>query len=229
MRTETLTESQPKVLTLTPGEARGLAAVGTRLASQKGWWGAADGDVDPADGRTIVRVQPVGPDQWSVRVSDAVGVIAVDDLQLQVAPKIPVDHLLYLLTKGGELPRLDEAPVQAAVSQSLWELVARAFVEAAERLLRLGLVRDYRELADTLDAAAGRIEILGTAHHYYAARLALDCVFDDFSFDTPLNRGHPRGGPRSRREPTPPEAAPAAGGPARSPGSTALATCSPST
>jgi 5-methylcytosine-specific restriction enzyme subunit McrC len=188
MRTETLTESQPAVLTLTPGEARGLAAVGTRLASQKEWWGAADADVDGGEGRTIVRVQPIGPEQWSVRVSDAVGVISVGELELQVAPKIPPDHLLHLLVRGGELPRLDEAPVHAAVSPSLWELVARAFVEAAERLLRLGLIRDYRELADTLDAAAGRIEILGTARHYYAARLALDCVFDDFSFDTPLNR-----------------------------------------
>jgi 5-methylcytosine-specific restriction enzyme subunit McrC len=95
---------------------------------------------------------------------------------------------MYLLSRGGELPRLDEAPAQAAVSPSLWELVARAFVAAAERLLRVGLVRDYREVADTLAAASGRIEVLGTARHYYAARLALDCVFDDFSFDTPLNR-----------------------------------------
>jgi hypothetical protein len=188
MRTETLTESQPKVLILTPGEARGLAAVGTRLASQKEWWGAADADGDGAEGRTIVRVQPEGPDQWSVRVSDAVGVIAVGELELVVAPKIPSDHLVHLLARAGELPRLDEAPVHAAVSPSLWELVARAFVESTEHLLRLGLIRDYREVADTLDAASGRIEVLGTTRHYYAARLALDCVFDDFSFDTPLNR-----------------------------------------
>jgi hypothetical protein len=188
MRAETVTESQPKVLTLSSAEARGLAAVGARLASQKEWWGAADADLDPGEGRTIIRVQPVGPEQWSVRVSDAVGVIAVGDLQLQVAPKIPASHLLHLLARSGELPRLDEAPVHAAVSPSLWELVARAFVEAAERLLRVGLIRDYRELADTLDAASGRIEVLGTTGHYYAGRLALDCVFDDFSFDTPLNR-----------------------------------------
>lgn len=188
MRTETLTESQPKVLTLASDEARGLAAVGARLASQKAWWGATDADVEAGEGRTIVRVQPIGPEQWAVRVSDAVGVIAVGDLQLVVAPKIPADHLLYLLERGGELPRLDEAPVDAAVSPSLWELVAQAFVEAAERLLRLGLIRDYRELTDTLDAASGRIDVLGTTGHYYAGRLALECIFDDFSFDTPLNR-----------------------------------------
>jgi 5-methylcytosine-specific restriction enzyme subunit McrC len=188
MRTETVTESQPSVLALTPAEASGLAAVGARLASQKEWWGAADAEADPAEGRTIIRVQPVGHEQWSVRVSDAVGVIAVGELELLVAPKIPQNHLLHLLARGGELPRLDEAPVHAAVSPSLWELVARAFVEAAEHLLRLGLIRDYRELADTLDAASGRIEVLGTTSHYYGGRLALDCVFDDFSFDTPLNR-----------------------------------------
>ncbi len=188
MRTETLTESQRKVLTLTPSEASGLSAVGTRLASQKEWWGATDGDGDAAEDRSIVRVQAVGPELWAVRVSDAVGVIAVGDLQLVVAPKIPPDHLVHLLVRSGELPRLDEAPVHAAVSPSLWELVARAFVEATEHLLRLGLIRDYREVSETLDGASGRIDVLGTTRHYYAARLVLDCVFDDFSFDTPLNR-----------------------------------------
>ncbi len=188
MRTETLTESQRKVLTLTLGEASGLSVIGTRLASQKEWWGATDADADVPEDRSIVRVQPVGPDQWAVRVSDAVGVIAIGDLQLVVAPKIPPDHLIHLLARSGELPRLDETPIHASVSPSLWELVARAFVEATERLLRLGLIRDYREVSDTLDAAAGRIDVLGTTRHYYAARLALDCVFDDFSFDTPLNR-----------------------------------------
>ena len=188
MRTETLTESKRRVLTLTPGEASGLSAVGARLASQKGWWGAADAGGDDAEERSIVRVQPVGPDQWAVRVSDAVGVIAVGDLQLVVAPKIPTDHLLYLLARSGEFPRLDEGWTHTTASPSLWELVARAFVEATERLLRLGLIRDYQEVSDTLEAASGRIDVLGTTRHYYAARLALDCVFDDFSFDTPLNR-----------------------------------------
>jgi hypothetical protein len=188
MGTETVTESTRKVLTLTADQARGLSVIGARLASQKQWWGATDAGDDGAGDRSIVRVQPVGPDQWAVRVSDAVGVIAVGDLQLVVEPKIPPDHLMHLLAKSGEIPRLDEAPVRAAVSPSLWELVARAFVEATEQLLRLGLIRDYHEVSDTLEAASGRIDILGTTRHYYAARLALDCVFDDFSFDTPLNR-----------------------------------------
>ena len=188
MRTETLTESQRRVLTLTPSEASALSDIGTRLASQKEWWGATDA-IGEADGdRSIIRVQPVEPDRWAVRVIDAVGVIAFGDLQLLVAPKIPPDHLVHLLARAGELPRLDEAPVHAAVSPSLWELVARAFVESTERLLRLGLIRDYREVSDTLDAASGRIDVLGTTRHYYTARLALDCTFDDFSFDTPLNR-----------------------------------------
>jgi 5-methylcytosine-specific restriction endonuclease McrBC regulatory subunit McrC len=121
-------------------------------------------------------------------VSDAVGVVVVGDLELIVAPKIPPDHLIYLLARSGEVPRLDEQPAAAAVSASLWELVARAFVDAAERLLRLGLIRDYQEVADTVDAARGRIEVAGTTRHFFAGRLELDCTFDDFSYDTPLNR-----------------------------------------
>lgn len=188
MRTKTITESTRTVLALSSSEAQGLADVGARLASQKSWWGAPDGAPEVDEDRSIVRVQPVDPDRWAVRVSDAVGVLVVGDLELTVAPKIPTDHLLYLFARSGEVPRLDEAPAHGRTSASLWELVARAFIEATERLLRLGLIRDYQEIAETLDAASGRIEVLGTARLYYSGRLALDCVYDDFSFDTPLNR-----------------------------------------
>jgi 5-methylcytosine-specific restriction endonuclease McrBC regulatory subunit McrC len=95
---------------------------------------------------------------------------------------------LHLLARSGDFPRIDEDWTPTAASTSLRELVARAFIETTERLLRHGLIRDYQEVSDTLEAASGRIEVLGTARHYCAAHLALDCVFDDFSFDTPLNR-----------------------------------------
>jgi 5-methylcytosine-specific restriction enzyme subunit McrC len=57
-----------------------------------------------------------------------------------------------------------------------------------ERLLRQELMRDYDELADQLPAIRGRLELLPTASLYYAGRLAVACEFDEFAFDTPLNR-----------------------------------------
>jgi hypothetical protein len=186
MRTEPLTESQDTVLALEPSEARDLEDLGRRLASRKAWWG--DGGGVAEKGTSVIRVRPVGDGRWSVRVSDAVGLVSIGSLQLLIEPKIPTSHLLYLFARSGAFPRLDEQAGEVASSASLWELVATWFVAAFERVLRQDLVRDYEEATDDLWAARGRIEPGRTTYLYYAGRVELACRFDECAFDTPLNR-----------------------------------------
>ena len=71
---------------------------------------------------------------------------------------------------------------------SLWDLVAAWFIDAAERLLRLGLIKDYREVNDVLPIARGRIRPIETARLYNSGRVALHCDFDEFDHDNALNR-----------------------------------------
>jgi hypothetical protein len=85
MRTEPLTESQDTVLALEPSEARDLEDLGRRLASRKAWWG--DGGGVAEKGTSVIRVRPVGDGRWSVRVSDAVGLVSIGSLQLLIEPK----------------------------------------------------------------------------------------------------------------------------------------------
>ncbi len=185
MRTETIIESRDAVLSLEPREADALNRLGERLASRTGWWGD---DGEEARVRSVIRARPLSDGRWTVRVSDAVGLVAIDSLQLLVQPKIPVAHLLYLLSRSGEFPRLEEQAGSIAAADSLWELVAEWFVAAFERLLRRDLVRDYEEMTDDLRAARGRIEPERTTALYYMGRTELGCRFEEFAFDTPLNR-----------------------------------------
>jgi len=187
---EHLYESTPRVLALTDRQARALAAVGKQLASKKAWWGDTElPDGDSKSAASAIRVEPYGAGQWSVRVNDAIGVIVLDDLQLVVEPKIPLPHLLYLFAKSGQFPRLDEEGRGAiASSLDLWTLVASWFMTGVERLLRQELMRDYQNLFDELSAVRGRLEPVPTASLYYSGRLAVACEFDEFGFDTPLNR-----------------------------------------
>jgi hypothetical protein len=186
MRTETLTESQDAVIALEPAEAEALRALGERLASKKAWWG--DDPSGETKATTVIRVRSVGDAHWSVRVSDAVGLVSIGALQLLIVPKIPTPHLLYLFARSGAFPRLDEQAGEISAADSLWELVATWFVRSFERLLRRDLVRDYEETTDDLRAARGRIELARTTTLFYAARPELACRFDEFGFDTPLNR-----------------------------------------
>jgi 5-methylcytosine-specific restriction enzyme subunit McrC len=115
-------------------------------------------------------------------------VIGLPGLNLTVHPKVPLDHFLYLLLASEGFPRFDKDAALAHPEASFWELVASWFVDAAERLLRLGLVKDYRESADVLPIARGRIRPIATARLYYAGRIAVDCEFDEFDLDNALNR-----------------------------------------
>lgn len=203
-----LTESKPSAVSLSLEQANALREVGRRLRSQRAWWGEADNDEEDHE-RTVIRVEPRSNGDWSVTVANAVGVVAVDGVQFVIHPKIPIPHLLYLFSVAGTLPRLDWQQVALQTDDSLLDLIAEWFVAAAEILLRRGLVRDYQEREDALPMARGRIRALPTARLFYSGKLAVACEFDEFEFDTPINRviraaaqrvaGHEALGSRVRR------------------------------
>lgn len=180
-----LRESQPKTLELTAAQRDRLIQVGKSLASKSTWWGAAE---EEERERSIISCEHVDGNKYKVTVNDAVGAIGLQGLNLIVHPKVPLSHFLYLLKASAGVPRFDEGAALAEPESSLWELVAAWFVDAAERLIRLGMIKDYRESGDVLPIARGRIRPIGTARLYYAGRVAVDCEFDEFDHDNALNR-----------------------------------------
>ena len=181
----TIWESGPAILKLNPAQRDRLIRVGKSLASNSSWWGAnVDDDVD----RSLITCEPVSGSQYRVRVADSVGAIGLPDLVIIVQPKIPLSQFLYVLAEANAAPRYDPESAQADPEPSLWELVAAWFIDAAENLIRHGLIRDYREIAEVVPIARGRIRALPTAQLYYAGRIAVACRYDEFDHDNPLNR-----------------------------------------
>jgi 5-methylcytosine-specific restriction endonuclease McrBC regulatory subunit McrC len=150
------------------------------------------GETDEAEGeplvRSVIRARRTPAGSWMVRVSDAIGVIAIPGLQITVKPKIPLGHLLLMFAKADVWPRLDEQRTEIEQSRELFELITRWFLSAAEQLLRLGLTRDYELERQELPAVRGRLEPLRTSLLYYSGQLAFDCEYEDFTYNTPLNR-----------------------------------------
>src|SRR4051812_36957032 len=97
VRHHDLVESRPSVIQLEDAEAVALQEMGERLASKAGWWGDEDDEDDsfapPSARRSVIAVHRIIGSTWSVRVSDAVGVAGVGDVQLTIKPKIPEAHL----------------------------------------------------------------------------------------------------------------------------------------
>ena len=185
MRIEHLTESKQTELALSQEQANQIIKAGNRLASDRTWWGGTDVEVED---RSIISCQSLGSGRWKVRVHDAVGIIAVSDLQIIVHPKIPQHHFFYLLAESSAIPRLGEERGWIKRDESLWELVATWYLNAAENILRKDLLRDYAEHQAFLPAKRGQIIHLPTARAFYSGRFGFESRFEEFTTDTPLNR-----------------------------------------
>jgi len=182
-----LIESAPQIITLTAVEAEQLRSIGRRLKSEKGWWGHQS-DTEEETDRSAIWVQQAAATAYSVTVSNAVGAIALGDLQLFVHPKIPLHHLLYLLDRSEQSPRSSDERGSVGGEDAFHVVVARWFLNACEKLLRLGLDRDYEQARGDLAFARGRIVAVPTARSILAGRPVIRCEFDNFSEDMGLNR-----------------------------------------
>ena len=98
MRTKVITESTSTPLELVPEEVEALRHLGKSLASKTKRHGVDEEEEAPE--RTIIRCTRTDKEGvYDVRVSEAVGVIRVlDRVQIEVQPKIPLSHLIHLMT-----------------------------------------------------------------------------------------------------------------------------------
>jgi len=182
-----LTESVPKILSLTSSQAAALNALGNRLVTSPAASTSIDED-DALPDASLIRCHGLGDNQYRLTVADAVGIVACDDLVVEVGPKIPPAHLRYLMERSRFFGSTARGSTSAAPDRPLWELVIEWYLLAVEVLLKRGLLADYDPLIDQLAFARGSIRAVETAEAFYRGTLLLDCEFEEFSEDAPLNR-----------------------------------------
>jgi 5-methylcytosine-specific restriction enzyme subunit McrC len=188
MTSYTVVESTATTLPITDAQATALREIGGRLASKLGWWGEEASDEDESsEPKSVIRCHRVASG-WSVRVADAIGLVAVGDTQLVVQPKIPQPHLLYLLGQSEQIPRPQPEAGDLDTGSSFWELTARWYVRATQDVLRRDLARDYEARTEQLTVVRGRVDPLNTTRDLLRGRIAIHCEFDDYTLNTPLNR-----------------------------------------
>ena len=136
----------------------------------------------------MIDVSTVDGSNWTVRVANAVGVIGLPGVRLIVEPKIPRHHLVYLLGMGATAPRSAGSVVEYEESESFWELLAKMFVDSAERLVAHGLRRSYRHHREELSFIRGRINPTSSHLRLRRGLMRFDCEFDTYDLDMPLNR-----------------------------------------
>lgn len=181
----TVFESKAALLPLSPAQATLLDALGRQLASQRSWWGSALG---PSPARSIIQIDPAGPDAVRVTFRDVVGVVRLGKLQIHVLPKIPFAHFRYLAERSTLVPRSASSPIEVGSGDGLVEILAGWFLDAAERLLRIGLRKDYQTFSEALDGVRGQVRAAETAMHALSGQAIAVCDYEELCDDAPLNR-----------------------------------------
>lgn len=162
----------------------GLRRAGRSLAKGTGRFGEALEDSDPS----LIRFERLVDGAVRVKVIDAVGMVAVDGLQLTIEPKIPRHHFLDVVSRSSRLPELATRAGSLEAGAHFAILICQWFLVALERILAIGLLRDYREVCAETSSVRGRLLTLPTARLFYRGRLAVTAEFEEFDADNPLNR-----------------------------------------
>lgn len=154
----------------------------------------ATDDLSRAEARWLMdqgigEVVPGALRRWDVRVDNVVGVVSRGDLVVEIAPKLPVAQVLWMLQEAGMAPRRFATDAPLADDLSLTEAVLEMYLRAVERLLRRsGLRRGYVDVDETSWTLRGRLRAADQLTRHQGRLLPLEVHYDDYTLDTGPNR-----------------------------------------
>jgi 5-methylcytosine-specific restriction enzyme subunit McrC len=137
----------------------------------------------------IVDVQPSGTVAvWRVRAARHVGAAQVGDLEVRIAPKVPVDRLLFLVGYATSGQRWREEDLLIGEAPQLVPVLAEALWRQAERALRQGLLQGYRTVDESSPVLRGRLREADQMHRHRGLPWPLEIRHDEFTVDVPENQ-----------------------------------------
>lgn len=173
-------------------------------AYEHGWLEVGEGrDLASHEAEALAAAEGVlspGCLQWGhrqVKFTQFCGVVQVDGLQVEVLPKLTPyqteaqqrDTLLTMLACANDLESVDALAAGLATSRTtLLDLFIRHFAHLLERQLQQGLLRDYRDIDDTLGQVRGRIDLVRQQRENLFKPQRLACRYSELVADISVNR-----------------------------------------
>ena len=177
-------------------EANALQTLGRELRGTELSWHSeyeSDGSSDDpsAIGASVIKVSREPSDRgWRIQVRNAVGVIGVDDLQINVLPKIGQKHFNYVASKAVDPPslRFGREVFRLEVDERFLPAVWGAFLSALETSLQSDLHHDYEERTDDPSYIRGKLDVRRTSLNISRGILRFPSAFEELAIDNPVNR-----------------------------------------
>ncbi len=150
--------------------------------------GAPERDALRTQFRAVVQPSPGVDGCYDVTPENIVGAVVVSNTQIVVEPKVPIQHLLFLLgytadplTWRHELPRLVEVPDVVSAMASL-------YVTLCEDSTRRGLLRGYYAVDADVATVRGRIDVAQQLRRRPGLDLPLAVHFAEYDEDIAENQ-----------------------------------------
>ncbi|MFJ4681552.1 McrC family protein [Kitasatospora sp. NPDC088783] len=145
-----------------PGPHPGTALIDITEGDDWTPWVLTTAQVDTVRSKPkLVEIRPAGGNRWDIRARRTIGAVHLGtgaaSVQLRIAPKMPIDRLLYLLTYTPALGTWQPNLVDAAAREGLFPAVAYRFATAAEHALRPGVLTGYQYIETTSMELRGRL------------------------------------------------------------------------
>ena len=142
----------------------------------------------------LVEIRPAvaGRRRWEVRAAGMVGAALLSGPRVQVdvrvAPKVPVARLLFLMSyaanaKGWRDEWLD-LPEAVALPSAVGEALARVVASA----LRAGVLQGYRTVDAAELAVRGRVRFADQQRRHFGQTLPVEVTYDEFTVDIAENQ-----------------------------------------
>jgi 5-methylcytosine-specific restriction enzyme subunit McrC len=128
-----------------------------------------------------------GPNRWRVKASSYIGTVVTPDVQILVVPKVPTANLFHLLEASGRTVGLGAEAFDYERTHSLVPSFATFYARHLEAAVGRGVCRDYRACEERLPNVRGKVN-LAAQRRLSGLPLPVECRFDDYTADTPLNR-----------------------------------------
>ncbi|MEU7913974.1 McrC family protein [Microbispora bryophytorum] len=140
----------------------------------------------------LVAIAPTGSGLWRLVGRQRVGTVRLGigeaALELRIHPKIPVDHLMYLVAFATGSSVWRHGQVGVAKADLLVAAVADAFARSAEQAMRGGVLHGYVAREDSLTVVRGRIRTSSQLSRRPGLAVPIEVAFDDYTADIAENR-----------------------------------------
>ena len=180
---------------LSDNEAACLKLLGQELRGTDLYWGRSQDDIvaedDDVSIPSVIKVSRQPEDSgWRIQVGNAIGVIGVGDLQINVLPKIGEAHFNHIAEMAIN-------PACLRIGRQIWDVapdskflpaVWGAFLDALTVTLRAELHHDYDERTDDPPYVRGRLDVRRVAVNLARGKMNFPATFDELSSDNPVNR-----------------------------------------